>query len=170
MEELQEGAKALVFRQKLIQLADQLDFGRDAVKEYETDELAEDDDNANAKCLEKAEKVAKQKALKFKKAGHLHYKQGRRQRNQGYVVPHSHQISASSRGQTQQSPVFQFCGNTGGSIHSLMCQDLVLIVQKWVTSGLTVPSSVNRILWAYPLFVVLMLWVTVCHVVLMMYG
>ena len=53
VEELQEGAKALVFRQKLIKLADQLDFGRDAVKEYETDELAEDDDNA--KRLEKAD-------------------------------------------------------------------------------------------------------------------
>ena len=65
VKELQEGAKALAFRLKLIRLADQSEFGWDAVKEYEMDELAENDDDA--KHLEKAEKSAKQMALKCRK-------------------------------------------------------------------------------------------------------
>ena len=52
VEELQAGVKALEFRQKLIRLADRSEFGWDTVKEYETDELVEDNDDA--KRLEKA--------------------------------------------------------------------------------------------------------------------
>ena len=44
VEELQESEKALVFRQKLIRQADLSEFGWATVKDYETDELAENKD------------------------------------------------------------------------------------------------------------------------------
>ena len=47
------------FWQILIWLADHSEYGWDAVKEYETDELAADNDDA--KHLEKAEKAAEQR-------------------------------------------------------------------------------------------------------------
>ena len=115
MEELQEGSKALVFRQKLIRLADRSEFGWDAVKEYETDELAENEDDA--KQLEKAEKSAEQKALKRKKSAQLKYGKGRGQRAQGYgASAHSQQVPANMGVQTQlPQGVFQFRGSTGSS-------------------------------------------------------
>ena len=106
VKELQEGVKALVFRQKLIQLADQSEFGWDAVKEYETDELAENDDDA--KRLEKAEKSAKQKVLKHKKTSQYRYGSGRGWRAQGYAAPHNQQMPASS-GATRCVPVSWQC-------------------------------------------------------------
>ena len=60
-----------MLRQKLIRLADHSEFGWEAVNEYETDELAANEDDA--KRLEKAEKAAEQKVLKRKKAA---YSQG----------------------------------------------------------------------------------------------
>ena len=60
--ELKEGVDAILVRQKLIHLANRSEFGWDAVNEYETDELASNEDDA--KRLEKAEKAAEQKALK----------------------------------------------------------------------------------------------------------
>ena len=59
--ELKEGVDAILVRQKLIRLADRSEFGWDAVNEYETDELASNEDDT--KRLEKAEKEAEQKAL-----------------------------------------------------------------------------------------------------------
>ena len=102
VEELQEGAKALAFRQKLIQLADRSEFGWDAVKEYETDKLAENDDDA--KRLEKAEKSAEQKALKRRKTVQYRYGRGRGRRAQGYAAPHNQQVPASSGVQAQVPP------------------------------------------------------------------
>ena len=94
VEELQEGAKALTFRQKLIRLADRSEFSWDAVKEYETDELAENDDDA--KRLEKAKKSAEQKALKCRIMAQYRYGRGRGRRAQGYAAPHNQQMPASS--------------------------------------------------------------------------
>ena len=114
MEELQEGVKALEFRQNLIRLADRSEFGWDAVKEYETDELAEDDDDA--KRLEKAKKAAEQKVLKRKKAAQLRFSRGRGQRalDKGYTASYSQPSNAGV--QPQQVPgVFQFRGNAGSS-------------------------------------------------------
>ena len=51
MEELQEGLKALEFRQELIRLAD--DQSEDVAEEYEIDELAGDDDHP--KCRKSRE-------------------------------------------------------------------------------------------------------------------
>ena len=51
MEELQEGLKALEFRQKLIWLAD--DQSEDVAEEYKIDELAGDNDDP--KCMESRE-------------------------------------------------------------------------------------------------------------------
>ena len=61
-----EGVDAILVRQKLIRLTDRSEYGWEAVNEYETDELAANEDNA--KRLEKAEKAAEQKVLKRKKA------------------------------------------------------------------------------------------------------
>ena len=60
MEELDHGRKALLARQKLIRIADSSELGWQVVDAYESDELASDDEDA--KCLEKAEKVAEQNA------------------------------------------------------------------------------------------------------------
>ena len=54
--------KALEFRQKLIQLADHLQFVCNAINKYKTEELKKDEDND--KHLEKTKKVAKLKVLK----------------------------------------------------------------------------------------------------------
>ena len=64
-EELQEGAKAIHMRQKLIRIADRSDLGWQVVEAYESDELASDDEDA--KRLEKAQKSAEQKDLKNKR-------------------------------------------------------------------------------------------------------
>ena len=113
VEELQEGSKALEFRQKLIRLADRSEFGWDAVKEYETDELAADDDDA--KRLEKAEKAAEQKVMKRKRVAQLRGR-GRGRRAQGFPTTYSQQLPGSSVVPVQQPPnVFQFRGNAGGS-------------------------------------------------------
>ena len=65
IKELQEGAKAIHTRQKLIRIADRLDLGWQVVEAYESDELTWDDEDT--KCLEKAQKSAEQKDLKNKK-------------------------------------------------------------------------------------------------------
>ena len=65
MEELSQGAKVLAARQKLIRIADRSDLGWQVVEAYESDELASGDEDA--KRLEKAEKVAEQKAKKRRK-------------------------------------------------------------------------------------------------------
>ena len=80
VEELKEGSKPLEFRQKLIQLVDQSNIGWDAVKEYETDELAADDDDV--KRLKKEEKVAEQKVMKRK--SFVTTQQGKRNESQGF--------------------------------------------------------------------------------------
>ena len=54
--ELKEGRDVIMLCQKLIRLADCSEFGWEVVNEYETDELAANEDNA--KRLEKAEKAA----------------------------------------------------------------------------------------------------------------
>ena len=51
-----EGTKMLTVRQKHIKLADRSEFGWKFVKEYETDDLAEDDQDE--KRIAKAEKLA----------------------------------------------------------------------------------------------------------------
>ena len=79
--ELKEGVDAILVHQKLIRLADRSEFGWDAVNEYETDELASSEDDA--KRLEKAEKAAKQKALKRKKAAYSRGGRGRGRRFNG---------------------------------------------------------------------------------------
>ena len=73
---------AILVRQKLIRLADRSEFGWDAVNEYETDELASNEDDA--KRLEKAEEAAEQKALKRKKAA---YSRGARDRGRRFNGP-----------------------------------------------------------------------------------
>ena len=58
-----QAKKGIQQRQKLIRLADQSEFSWDAVDEHEKDELAEDD--KDAKCLEKVEKVASSHAWQW---------------------------------------------------------------------------------------------------------
>ena len=65
MEELEQGRKALLARQKLIRIADRSELGWQVVDAYEPDELASGDEDA--KRLEKAEKVAEQKAERRRK-------------------------------------------------------------------------------------------------------
>ena len=60
-----EGTKMLTVRQKHIKLADRSEFGWKFVKEYETDDLAEDDQDE--KRIAKAEKLAEKKAATTKK-------------------------------------------------------------------------------------------------------
>ena len=73
--ELKEGMDAILVCQKLIHLAECSEYGWDAVNEYETDELASNEDDA--KRLEKAEKTAEQKALKKKRAAYSRGGRGR---------------------------------------------------------------------------------------------
>ena len=79
--ELKEGVDAILVRQKLIRLADRSEFGWDAINEYEADKLVSNEDDA--KRLEKAEKAAKQKALKKKKAAYSRGGRGKGQRFNG---------------------------------------------------------------------------------------
>ena len=65
MEELDQGMKALLARQKLIRIADRSELGWQVIDAYESDELASGDEDA--KRLEKAEKVAEQKAERRRK-------------------------------------------------------------------------------------------------------
>ena len=58
-EELEEGMKALLNRHKLIRIADRSELGWQVVDSYELDKVALGD--KDAKHLEKAEKVTKQK-------------------------------------------------------------------------------------------------------------
>jgi ABC-type transporter Mla subunit MlaD len=69
---LQEGAKILLQRQKHIRLADRSDFGWRFVKEYESDQLADNEDDE--KRINKAEKAAEKKssAAKRKKSTVVH--------------------------------------------------------------------------------------------------
>ena len=60
VEELSQGAKALAAQQNLICIVDRSHLGWQVVEAYESDELASTDEDA--KHLEKAEKVAEQKA------------------------------------------------------------------------------------------------------------
>ena len=92
--ELEEGIQLIVQRQKLIRLADRLEYGWDAVNEYEKDELAEDDDDA--KRLEKAEKAAEQKAFKKRRAAAHGGGRGRSRHPNG--PPVAQQISPPSIG------------------------------------------------------------------------
>ena len=164
VEELQEGAKALAFRQKLIRLADRSEFGWDAVKEYETDELAENDDNA--KRLEKAEKSAEQKALKRRKTAQYRYGRGRGRRAQGYAAPHNQQMPASSGVQAQVPPgVFQFRGNAGSSGQRPRVPGPCFNCTEMGHIRANCPKLSKPYPLTYPLLVVI-----VCHVVSMMYG
>ena len=60
MEELDQSRKALLARQKLIHIADRSELGWQVVDAYELDDLVSG--SKDAKRLEKAEKVAEQKA------------------------------------------------------------------------------------------------------------
>ena len=62
---LQKGRQLLAERQKLIRIADRLEHGWGAVVEYTADELA--DDSIDEKQLEKAERSAEYKAVKWRK-------------------------------------------------------------------------------------------------------
>ena len=62
---LEQGAKLVAERLKLIKIADRSEFGWDIVSEYTADELADDSDDE--KRLEKAEKAAERKAAKRKR-------------------------------------------------------------------------------------------------------
>jgi hypothetical protein len=62
---VQEGRKLVTQRQKHIRLADRSEFGWRFVKEYETDQLA--DDEEYEKRINKAEKVAEKKVAAAKK-------------------------------------------------------------------------------------------------------
>ena len=65
-EALEKGLKLLSRRQKLIKIADRLEYGWDVVEEYEEDEVAADSDDE--KRLAKAEKAAEKKVSKRKLA------------------------------------------------------------------------------------------------------
>ena len=69
MVELGQGMDVLLARQKLIRFADRSDLGWQVVDAYKSDELASDDEVA--KRLEKAERIAEQKAKKRQKKGAL---------------------------------------------------------------------------------------------------
>ena len=68
-EELEEGTKALLTRQKLIKMADRSELGWQVVEAYESDELASGEEDA--KRIEKAEKAAEQKAERRRKKATL---------------------------------------------------------------------------------------------------
>ena len=78
MEELQKGLKSLKFMQKIIQLTDQSEFSRDAIEEYEMDELA---GMMTSSSTWKAEKAVEQKVIKYKNGTAL--RQGKRMESQG---------------------------------------------------------------------------------------
>lgn len=65
-DELGSGMAAIASRQKQIRIADRHDLGWSVVEAYEDDELASGEEDV--KRLEKAERVAEQKAAKKKKA------------------------------------------------------------------------------------------------------
>ena len=65
LQALQKGRKLITGCQKLIKIVDRSEHGWGVVAEYTTDELAEDSDDE--KRLEKAERVAEQKAAKRRK-------------------------------------------------------------------------------------------------------
>ena len=116
-----------------------MEFGWDGVKECETDKLAEDDDDA--KCLEKAEKVAKQKALKSKKVVQLKY--GRAGDGEARVMRHPTVSRCQEAQEYKPSNLWvysNFLGALEEMVNNPMCQGLVLTVQKWATSEPIAPS------------------------------
>ena len=107
VEKLQEDSKALDFWQKPIRLADCSEYGWDTVKEYETDELVANDNDA--KHLEKAEKAAEQKVTKCKRVVQLCDRGRGLSRVQGYASAYSQYPPGASIVSAQQPPnVFQF--------------------------------------------------------------
>ena len=75
MKELEEGMQFIAQWQKLIQLADHLEYGWDAVNEYEKDELAKDDDDA--KWLEKPKRQQSRKHLRREEQQDVEVEEGR---------------------------------------------------------------------------------------------
>lgn len=113
--ELQEGIQTILQQQKLIRLADRLEYGWDAVNEYEKDKLAEDDDDA--KHLEKAEKAAEQKALKKRKTATR--SRGRNRLRCPNIPPAMQQSSQPPPGATSGMPTAGFSQSRGASYPSL---------------------------------------------------